>query len=300
MIRTLSIKNFQSHKNSKLEFEPGVNVIIGSSDSGKTAIVRALRWLIWNRPAGDEFRSRWGGDTVVDIEFDEGHVYRIRTDKTNLYMLGIDDFKALKSDVPDEIKKLINMNEINLQQQLDSPFLISSTPGEVAQHFNHIAHLDSIDFGLKNIQSWYNSLNQQIKLNEERLIELKERAASFDYLQLFESDVEVLEEMQQRLTKLIQAETKLETLINNIKDVNAAIKEEQAIVPAEKDIENILKMYEELESKQNSADQLGNLISDIFDNEQALDRALDLFTQLEAGYKDNFPDICPLCEQPVK
>jgi len=65
MIKTLSIQNYQSHKDSTLEFDPGVNVIVGSTDSGKTAIIRALRWLIWNRPNGDSFRSTWGGDTKV-------------------------------------------------------------------------------------------------------------------------------------------------------------------------------------------------------------------------------------------
>jgi len=58
MIKYLQIQNFQSHKDSLLEFDPGVNVIVGSSDSGKTAVIRALRWLVWNRPSGDAFRRR--------------------------------------------------------------------------------------------------------------------------------------------------------------------------------------------------------------------------------------------------
>jgi len=36
MIESAQIKNFQSHRNTELTFDPGVNVIIGSSDSGKT------------------------------------------------------------------------------------------------------------------------------------------------------------------------------------------------------------------------------------------------------------------------
>ena len=61
MIQSLQINNFQSHKYSVMELHKGVNVIIGPSDSGKTTILRALRWLVWNRPSGDAFRSDWGG-----------------------------------------------------------------------------------------------------------------------------------------------------------------------------------------------------------------------------------------------
>ena len=86
MIQKLNIQNFQSHKDTKLEFHPGVNVIIGQSDSGKTAIIRALRWLIWNRPGGDDFRSDWGGGTVVKIKIDAREIMRGK-DKENVYSI---------------------------------------------------------------------------------------------------------------------------------------------------------------------------------------------------------------------
>ena len=76
MIQSVHIQNFQSHKNSTLEFSPGVNIIVGTSDSGKTAIIRALRWVVWNRPSGDSLRSTWGGKTSVEICLDKGSVER--------------------------------------------------------------------------------------------------------------------------------------------------------------------------------------------------------------------------------
>ncbi|MCK9524299.1 MAG: AAA family ATPase, partial [Limnochordia bacterium] len=39
MIEKLTLKNFQSHKHSELEFAPGLNAIIGQSDSGKSALL---------------------------------------------------------------------------------------------------------------------------------------------------------------------------------------------------------------------------------------------------------------------
>jgi len=81
MIQQLSIANFQSHKDTTLAFDPGLNVIVGPTDCGKTAVIRALRWLIWNRPMGEAFRSTWGGDTEVEITTDDERRWVIRRAK---------------------------------------------------------------------------------------------------------------------------------------------------------------------------------------------------------------------------
>ena len=61
MIKNLLLKNFQSHIDSKIEFDSGFNVICGSSDSGKSALLRALMWVIANRPSGDSIKN-WNTD----------------------------------------------------------------------------------------------------------------------------------------------------------------------------------------------------------------------------------------------
>ena len=42
MIKKLHLKNCQSHKDSLLEFSPRLNVFVGDTDSGKSAIIRGL------------------------------------------------------------------------------------------------------------------------------------------------------------------------------------------------------------------------------------------------------------------
>src|SRR4030042_795222 len=198
MIHSLHLTNFQSHKDTHLEFHPGVNVIVGTSDSGKSAVIRALRWLVWNRPVGDEFRSSWGGDTSVDVELNSGQVTRIRTKVFNGYRLGADEvFEATKTDVPQEVQQTLNLGDINLQQQLDSPFLLSQSPGAVAEHFNHVAHLDQIDTGLRNVQGWIRQLEQDAKSNEQRIKGLEEELKGFEHLEKFEAEVEVLKGLKQ-------------------------------------------------------------------------------------------------------
>ena len=42
MIKKISIKNIQSYRETELELSKGINAIVGSSNNGKTAILRAL------------------------------------------------------------------------------------------------------------------------------------------------------------------------------------------------------------------------------------------------------------------
>ena len=161
MIKSIQISNFQSHADSYLEFDEGCNIIVGNSDSGKTAIIRALRWLVFHKPTGDEMRSHWGGKTKVELFTDDAHVVKSK-DKEQEYVLGDTHFKAFKTDVPDEIVQALNLNSINLQSQLDAPFLLSETPGTVASHFNKVAKLDKIDTATQNINSWISELTSII------------------------------------------------------------------------------------------------------------------------------------------
>ncbi len=54
-IKKVRIQGFQSHLDSTFTLSPGLNVITGPSDAGKTAIIRALRWLAFNEPQGEAF-----------------------------------------------------------------------------------------------------------------------------------------------------------------------------------------------------------------------------------------------------
>ena len=66
MIESISINNFQSHKATRLKLAPTVNTLQGNSDCGKSAVMRAINWLLFN-PAGDYFVSDWAkkGKTIA-------------------------------------------------------------------------------------------------------------------------------------------------------------------------------------------------------------------------------------------
>ena len=87
-IKSLELKNFQSHKNLKIDFSPNVTSIIGPSDVGKSAIIRALRWIVFNRPAGDAFIQHGTKQAEVIIQVEKDTIIRTKG-KENLYKINV-------------------------------------------------------------------------------------------------------------------------------------------------------------------------------------------------------------------
>jgi len=71
----LKITNFRKLQSVDLEFQPGLNVLVGSNNIGKTAIVDALRALLagydepYPRFNNDDMHRPKGGDPAGDIQF---------------------------------------------------------------------------------------------------------------------------------------------------------------------------------------------------------------------------------------
>lgn len=308
MLKTLAIQNFQSHEKTLLEFSEGVNVILGASDSGKTAIIRALRWLVWNRPSGEAFRSNWGGDTEVRLELEGGSVVvRGRNKVANLYTLSafpetgavISEFKAIKTDVPEEILHVLNLNEINLQQQLDRPFLLDASPGEVAQHFNRVAHLDVIDVGLKTVQGWLRKIEQDISTGEEHLTDLQQVFTKYEHLDELEGWVVTLEGLERERVQTINARKELEQLLTDLATTEILIEEAEEILPAEKQVDALLALCEQKKEIEGRQAALRELIYQYGVTDDKLALTKDRLAELTAEFKEAFPDVCPLCGQEV-
>lgn len=277
MIKSIEIENVQSHKKSKLDFVPGVNVIIGLSDSGKSAIMRAFKLCLKNQPTGEDYRSWWGGDTTVHINFDNGQVSRIRKKGFNGYVLGMhDEFVALKTDVPEEIQRFINMDETNMQFQLDPFFLLSKSPGEVAKYFNKVAKLDQIDTAIANINSWVTKLNQDIKYKEGDLQEKLAKVEQYAGLDKLEIDVENLEALETALLSKQRSRKTISNLLGKIAEIDAEIEAEQYLISLEPKVEAILEKQKLKEALEYQHEWIQRLLENIQEIDEALEASQTL------------------------
>jgi len=257
MIKRVEIQNFQSHKNTLLEFVPGTNVIIGESDAGKSAIFRAINWVITNRPLGDTFRSDWGGDTRVAIYTAEGDVIeRIKTSTRNVYVINGKPLTAFGSEVPEQVSEILRMDEANIQSQMDVPFLLAVSPGEAARLLNKAASIDDIDYTISNLRGEYQKISNNIKFNEGKLKDYEEKIKEYDNIPILEGKLEQLEDAEKEREKYEQKLGKLTQLVAGVIRIHTELEKTKNIQQITQKFEQILSEYNDYEEQRKRLDKL--------------------------------------------
>ncbi len=298
MLKTLQIQNFQSHKNTRLDFHKGVNVIVGNSDSGKTAILRALNWVINNRPSGDSFRPLyWKNDnTTVQLNIENTTIERKKGKSENTYHLNDEIFKAMgKGGIPEEIAKALNMNSINIQYQHDPPFLLSASPGEVAQYLNRMVGLDAIDRGMSNIASKARKNTQDLGYEKNKLEQANADIKEFDNLPDKEKQVIKLEILEKKIQVILEDKQKLNGLLKEIDNNEKEIKSIPDLTGATECIEKMLSTKYELDKIKESYGELETIREAIENGDRKINKLDSQLKKLKHQYTDIMPNICPLC-----
>jgi exonuclease SbcC len=248
-ITELNILNFQSHQETEMIFSPGLNVITGDSDAGKSTIIKALTWLFTNRPSGDEFKN-WDAPlkepVTVECVIGKDRISLTRENNKNSYLInGGDPLSAIKTDVPQEVSDILNVSEYNIQGQHDTYFLLKDSPGIRAQKLNELVGMDVIDTLYKNIGSKIRELNSNIVYLKETSTKTEEDLKKYENLPEIEKLVTSIEKnhaeasafaatatyirekliqleeikiKQEKLAPLIDSETEILKLINKTKE----------------------------------------------------------------------------------
>ena len=158
MIQSIRIQQRQSHEDTTVHLHQGVNVVVGRGTSGKSALIRALRWPLENT-AGTAQISRWimrepkgkskdlilDGETSVTVTTPKGVLKRFRNQDANGYTIGDKTLKAVGVNVPEEAKEFFNLSDVNIQGQFDPPFLISLPGSQVSAYLNRVVGIEEID-----------------------------------------------------------------------------------------------------------------------------------------------------------
>jgi len=245
-IDKLILRNFQSHKHTEIEFSPNVSAIVGESDEGKTSIIRALYWAAQNKPSGGDFISDFSkkGECSSTIVIDGNEVTRFKNKTKNEYIVNGQAFKALgKSGIPDEVKNILQLDELNFQNQMDSPFLLSSSSGEVARYLNDIVNLNVIDESLKKVNAKTNACNRDIENKEAEIesntIELKDYA----WLKQAEKELLQLEDDQHELKNRIEVNEMLADTLDEIDGITEQIEKYHYNETEETEIRLLIEEY---------------------------------------------------------
>lgn len=297
MFTKLELKNFQSHKETTINFAPGLNAIIGQSDSGKSSILRAIKWLITNRPSGDAFRSYWGGDTNVTLHTTNeiAIIQRFKTAKTNGYLLDNSKYEAIGTGVPDEIAKVLNIDDINFQQQLDRPFLLDDSAGEVAQHFNRIAHLDMIDTSVSYVKAQSRALTTHGTLLSTTIAKNESELCNYEFLPALEKDLIQLEDKKTLTIVLSEKMTKVQQIVTTYTSIARQMAEYKQITGLQGMADDLLKQIDKQKSYIQKIKDVQKAIANIKNCSVSIISIENSLKTKIKEFEEIFPDVCPLC-----
>lgn len=172
----ISIKDFQIIKKASLTFLPGLNCIIGQSNNGKSAIIRAAKSAIYNIPGTTSVRSGCS-NYAVGIQAN-GHTVIFQKGANSAYKIdGVAMTKIGRTQLPEVADALgirdLSFNgsteEINFLDQMEKPFLLDRSETELFRFIVDSGKDSNVTVALKSLTQDRQQLTRDITTTEGRL-----------------------------------------------------------------------------------------------------------------------------------
>lgn len=235
----LKIKNYQRIRQAELSFPEGLTVIVGSSNNGKSAILRAIDTAIFNIPRDSHITI---GEIIsaVAIKINDNEIiWQRNLNATNKVAYKIGDKvlqKVGRTQVP-EVADLLGIKEIeingvksklNFQGQMSYPFLLDKTPSQVFAFMSQSAEGDNLTVILKRMKGDLDESKKQVKTLETQMDTIKNMAA----------DIKVKRDNLTDRYKLVDEILSVDTIANNQKALEAYINNIEYIVNKKRELED--------------------------------------------------------------
>uniref|UniRef100_A0A6M3IWJ4 Putative ATPase domain containing protein n=1 Tax=viral metagenome TaxID=1070528 RepID=A0A6M3IWJ4_9ZZZZ len=337
MIDSLHIKNFQAHSDLKLEFDPHVTTIVGRSDVGKSAIIRALRWVVTNQPSGLAYIKHGTKEAQAILTVDGKRIVRERSKTKNSYDCESTQYNAIGTDIPDKVSNLLKIGDVNFQQQHDAPFWFSETAGEVSRQLNRLVDLEIIDASMGNAARTLAECRAAANESETRLIEAKSDRKRLRFVPRLCADYDAIRTLEIEMGQTTQKCVRLNGLVVDAESSNQRVKNStRAILGASRALvggDELVNLAEKVSRLRILTERvadlsktatihvpnisgLESLSAEVFtvrkqhekltiavkDFERKRKEIWDIKSQLEASrseFQTEIGDVCPLCNQPI-
>ena len=271
-ITSVTLKNFQAHKDTTVQFDRGLNIIVGESNNGKTSILRGILWVIDNQPLGNDFIMAGENDCSVTINFSDGtYIERGRTVKnTGYYKIRyIDDngkyidqtYRGFTNAVPVEVANVHQMPKVNITKdiethlnvlsQLDGPFLLTESPLVKASAIGRITGTHVIDAAIKESNKTIQSNRKLIKSYSEDLQQKENELKQLPDIKSMEAFTKKYAYIVKYITKLNDSVIKLNANLQQINQYQQQIIHEKEKCERLKKIATLLPIIQAAKDKLN-------------------------------------------------
>jgi exonuclease SbcC len=294
MIGRLRIKNFQKHKSIDVKFDPHVTTIVGPSDSGKSALIRALRWVVFNKPNGTEFIRSGEEKCSVRVEIEGHKITRIRG-KENTYQLDGETYRAFGNDVPGDIQDALSLGDLNFQEQHDSPFWLSESAGQVSRNLNQIVNLGIMDSSLSQAAQILKKAKWTSETTKDRFKWAKGQKNALKWAVEASDGLDVLETQETALEAQQAALTRLSVLVGTVERYDS--KETTHLQEFRNETTLILKSSQAQIDHDYELKRLKSFVDEIEGSERTLKKRTKVQEQIQQQLAEI--EVCPLCQNPM-
>jgi exonuclease SbcC len=290
----LRLENFQCWEDLAVALDPRCTTFMGSTDRGKSAVLRALRWLCQNRPTGAAFIERGKTRCRVTLRVDGKRVSRHKG-KRNVCYVDTKKFVAFGNELPAEITALLNVSDLNFQGQHDSPFLLSETPGEAARRLNRVVSLDLIDAALKRVATRVRRAGVVFDETRTRFREARRQRDRLAWVPDYLDKLRKIEKLENAVSTHRVRATALAALLADVSNIERQRERAGGVILA---AQKALRVADQICARSDQIRTLSRVTCDLRDagltRQRLQTEAIEIQTQLEEVH------TCPACGQPIK
>jgi DNA repair ATPase RecN len=308
MLSRIEVRNFQSLHHVSLELSR-FTVIVGQSSSGKSAFTRALRTLTSNA-RGTSFITH-GELTCSIVAVAEDGTVALSKGKTDQYKVipleGEEKtYTKLGGDVPEVVSAMLGIpakDPINYAGQFDMPYLLKSSPSEVARVLGELTNADIVFNAAKESNRRRLAAAATLRVKVEDLTDIERRAERYANLRM---RLDALATAEASLAQAKDADQRL-TLLDRLTSTHAEAIRRLAATQQAAEVE--LPTIDAAVASQARLDSLIGILRETADRAKAIREAsalLDLesseITRLEGEYIAalHAAGTCPTCGQNTK
>ena len=172
----LSLENFQSISHGELVFHTGTTVIIGQSNSGKSATFRALKACLLNPSGSQRFIKKGTKSSSVALEYNGNQIIWKRTPTESSYIINGENFlKTGRSNVFKIIEDtgfVIDTNDVlmNLEEELQLPFPFGISNADLFKLYENVFCISDSAVILKSAKTMEDNIKFEISTLENNII----------------------------------------------------------------------------------------------------------------------------------
>lgn len=277
--------NWMSHEHSVIKFHKGLNVITGTSDSGKSAVYRALEYLYHMGQEGyRSFHPGWvrhkSSNAIIRVKYDDGYmIERVKGDKNEVRLYKDDELVYEKLKVGTAYDKEIldflghppyekSLGSFSFSHQHDPAFLVSQSKDAIPKIISKLSNSGDYDRAAELLKTENLSFNPIIKSSEAKIKEIKNELNLFVDL---DDDIAKYDALETAIEEAEDIEKTMLSLQNIIISARNKKRDLDSLIELNNKEQDKLACLDNLDSIQVIADQiksLKNYANEIFDKEQ--------------------------------